>query len=235
MHIRAEIAKYLIYAILPMGWLETASPPDFASRADDLERRQTGNTCPLSAFFERGFFMGKFENILLVSGGQRNVGKTTFICNLISSHKEKNVTAVKITPHFHESTSGLETIKTGKGWILSKESNREQKKDTSLYLIAGAKESFFLQSEKESLPEAFETLLPYLPKNDPVIIESAGLIEIIKPRLFVIILPDDRAIKKEMENKLLLTDLIVISDGKKYYPSPEIITFHNKWILSTPK
>ena len=235
MYIRAEIAKYLVYAILPMGWLETASPPDFASRADDLERRQTGNTCPLSAFFERGFFMGKFENILLVSGGQRNVGKTTFICNLISSHKEKNVIAVKITPHFHESTSGLETIKTGKGWILSKESNREQKKDTSLYLIAGAKESFFLQSEKETLHEAFDALLSYLPQNAPVIIESAGLIEIIKPQLFVVILPDNRTIKKEMENKLLLTDLIVISDGKKFYPSTEIVTFHNKWILRTPK
>ena len=179
--------------------------------------------------------MGRFKNILLVSGGKRNVGKTTYICKLISLHKNKAITAVKITPHFHEITTGLQSISKGDGWILSKETNTTQKKDTSLYLKAGAKNSFFLQSEKEYLKEAFNELLPFLPQDNPIIIESAGLNKIIQPELYVVVLPDGECLKKEIEPILMLADLIVISDGKKFYPSPEKIIFDSKWKLNTSK
>ncbi len=177
--------------------------------------------------------MGKYRNILLVSGGQRNVGKTTFICQVIPSVKESGVTAVKITPHFHEVTPGLQPIAESESWCLFKETNTSQEKDTSLYLQAGAKNSFFLQTKKEYIHEAFLELYKYLPNEIPVIIESAGLVDLIKPGLFVVILPDGKCLKKEIENKLMVADLIVISDGKKFYPEPARVVFENGWTLKT--
>lgn len=176
-----------------------------------------------------------FENILLVSGRKRNVGKTTFICNIISLLQNKDITAVKITPHFHEVTLGLQSILKGEAWHLYKETNSSQEKDTSLYLKAGASESYFLQTKKENLVEAFKALLLHLPKNNPTIIESAGLIDIIKPGIFVVILPDGECLKKEIESKLMVSDLIVISDGKIFYPPPQRIGYDNRWLLKTNK
>ena len=179
--------------------------------------------------------MEKFEHILLVSGGKRNVGKTTFICNIVAMHKNQAVTAVKISPHFHEPTAGLQAITKGDGWQLFKETNTGLDKDSSLYLKSGATESFYLQSKKDSLKDAFKALSPLLPANKPTIIESAGLMDIIKPGLYVVVLPDGECLKKEIESKLMLADLIVISDGKKFYPPSEKISYKGKWALNTKK
>ncbi|MBT3382141.1 MAG: hypothetical protein HN778_21645 [Prolixibacteraceae bacterium] len=172
-----------------------------------------------------------FENILLIAGSGRNVGKTTFACEIIRTEKEKDIYAVKITPHFHEPTPGLIEIEKGENWIIYDETNSSTKKDSSLFLQNGAKKSFLIQSKKENLGEVFNALRNYLPENNPVIIESSGLLEIIKPGLLIFILPDGECQKKEIESRLEQADLIVISDGKKFYPPPEKISFTNKWEL----
>lgn len=172
-----------------------------------------------------------FENILLIAGSGRNVGKTTFACVIIKAEKEKEVFAIKITPHFHEPTPFLLEVVCGKGWTIFEETNLSIPKDSSLFLQHGAKISFLIQSEKDSLKEAFDAFKNYLPTNNPVIIESTGLVEIIKPGFLIFVLPDGECQKTEIESMLEQADLIVISDGKKFYPSPDKIAFTNKWGL----
>jgi len=57
------------------------------------------------------------------------------------------------------------------------------------------------------------------------------LAEIIKPGLLIVVLPDGECQKKEIELTLEKADLIVISDGEKFYPPAEKISFKNKWEL----
>jgi len=92
-----------------------------------------------------------FENILLIAGSGRNVGKTTFACKIIRAEKEKQIYAVKITPHFHKPTPGLLEFEKGNNWIIYEETNASTKKDSSLFLQSGAKKSFLIQSEREYL------------------------------------------------------------------------------------
>jgi hypothetical protein len=174
----------------------------------------------------------KLDNILLIAGSGQNVGKTSLACQVIQNVKEQKSTGVKITPHFHTPSQGLKELASEKNWKLFEETSAETNKDSSLFLQNGAVKSFFIQTQPEALPGAFRELKKWLPKNQPVVVESATLIEIVDPGLFVVILPDGKCQKKEMEKILHLANLIVISDGKRFFPSSEKIIFNNKWLLS---
>ncbi|MBN1820914.1 MAG: hypothetical protein JXR31_11670 [Prolixibacteraceae bacterium] len=168
---------------------------------------------------------GIFKNVLLISGTGRKVGKTSFACQIISKNKGLSLTAVKISPHFHLPTNGLIKIDEGNGWIISEETNRHSKKDSSLFLQAGAIKCFYIQCEKEKLSTFAENLKKILPANSPVIIESAGLSEIIKPGIFLLITNN---INKSKNNSLS-PDQVIFSTGKKFIPNAESFIFDNEW------
>jgi len=173
----------------------------------------------------------KFENILLVAGCGQNVGKTTFACQIIQHLQGQKSTGVKITPHFHSPTPGLIKLAGTENWNLFEETNADTNKDSSLLLKSGASKSYLIQTRPEALAEAFGELLKYLPENQPIIAESATLIEIIDPGFFVVVLPNGECKKKSTDTLLSLADLIVISDGKHFNPPAEKIIFNNKWML----
>ncbi len=175
----------------------------------------------------------RFKNSLLISGNGRNVGKTTFISEVIFLNRKKEITAVKITPHFHNPTLELKTLSRNKNWIISEETDRYSTKDTSLYLQAGASKSYFVQCKKDKLNEAFLDLETYLPKNKPVIFESAGLWEIVKPEMFIVVQSKNVENEKNMEKKLIAADLLVFSNGKLFSPSAQKIIFDSTWKLKT--
>lgn len=180
--------------------------------------------------------MGRtFENILLVSGSGRNVGKTTFIREIISQELVKCITTVKISPHFHKPTPGLIPITSGKNWELSLETNSKTGKDTSLFLNAGADKSYYIQAKKSALREVLTVLEGILPNDKPVIIESAGIREALIPGMYVVVTSPEDNIKKEIKEELMKADLIVISDKKRFYPDPRYLQFKNRWIINTSK
>ncbi|NOR73614.1 MAG: hypothetical protein GQ525_00490 [Draconibacterium sp.] len=165
----------------------------------------------------------KFNNIILIAGNGRNVGKTTLICQIIEAAKTHEIVTVKITPHFHNATLGLIEIEKGSGWIISKETNNSTQKDSSLYLKNGAKKSYYIQAKVEKLDEAFDAIKNQLEKEQLVIIESAALHKIIQPALFIFVLPDGKCIEKEFEPTIKKADLIVVSTGKQFYPTSKKI------------
>ena len=176
----------------------------------------------------------KFENIILIAGSGRNVGKTTLGCKILGAAKKQEIVTVKITPHFHDATSGLIEIEKGSGWIISEETNASTKKDSSLFLKNGAEKSYFIQAKEDKLDDAFNAIKKLLPKDKLVIIESAALHKIIKPALFIYILPDGKVIEKDIVPTLENADLIVVSNGKQFFPSLEKIT-HNLTALTSLK
>lgn len=171
----------------------------------------------------------KWENILLIAGSGQNSGKTTFLCQLLELHKQKQPIAVKISHHFYAPTPGLKLLAEEQGLQLFEETNRTTSKDSSLYLQHGACRSFYLQCKDEYLQQAFISLLPYLDADQPILIESAAMHHVIDAGLFVLVVNENIAPKPATEINRKIADLVISSDGKQFTPTPNQLIFDKAW------
>ncbi len=174
----------------------------------------------------------KWANILLVAGSGRNVGKTTFICQLLDSIKEMNPIAIKISPHFHEPTEGLKLLSEDKNYQIFEETQKDKPKDSSRYLKHGAKKSIYIQSQDEHLLEVFIALFPFLDAESPVLIESASLHKYVHGGLFLFIYNDEKETKPATKANLRIADIVIQSDGKKFTIKSNQIKFENEWKIT---
>lgn len=121
-------------------------------------------------------------SLLLITGSERNIGKTTLASRLIEMHsKEIDITAIKISSHFHENTPGLKLLEKTEDYVLYREMDRNTNKDSSRMLRAGAKYAFYLEVKKGKIKQAFNL---FLDKYDPglaIICESTALAKIFEP------------------------------------------------------
>lgn len=125
-----------------------------------------------------------FSNILLIAGAGRNTGKTSLACSLIEQFsKDLNVIALKISPHFHTIHEKQKIIEQTSEFTVIEEQVHNNK-DSSKMLLAGAEKVFYIQVKQDKLSKAFNSLLPII-KKGPVICESGGLNQIIRPGLFL--------------------------------------------------
>jgi hypothetical protein len=126
----------------------------------------------------------KYNNILLVSGTGRNVGKTFMSCSIINKFKGKNIVAIKISPHFHEINPESEILISNEKFQIIEEKTSGNK-DSMKMLKAGASKVFYIQVLDEKLLEAFHFVIDKIGDNTPVIIESGALQRFIQPGLIV--------------------------------------------------
>ena len=169
-------------------------------------------------------------NLLIIAGTGNKSGKTTLACKIIEQFSDRFVAAVKITPHFHETTAGLTLLNSGQGYSIYEETNAETPKDTSRMLRAGASVVFFAKVTDNTLLQAFTEILDHIPPDSPIICESPGLRQYVEPGLFVIMISSDQNNQKNINNILDLPhvelDLELIS-GSKILP----IDFRDgKWV-----
>ncbi len=118
----------------------------------------------------------RMPNLLLISGNGRNVGKTTLICRIIEDLAAKDdVTAIKVSSHFHPLTSEQRPIIERSELILVEETDRLSAKDSSRFLRAGARTSYYIQCHEEGLPILALWIAENIPAHLPVVCESGGL------------------------------------------------------------
>lgn len=120
-------------------------------------------------------------NLLLIAGTGTKSGKTSMACKIIEQFNHLNINAIKISPHFHETTTGLIHKSEGKGYSIFEETNKNTSKDTSRMLNSGAYKVFFAKVWDDQLPDVFNEIMEYIPKNSPVICESPALRNFIEP------------------------------------------------------
>ena len=58
----------------------------------------------------QNFYSKYGKSNLLIAGTGTKSGKTSMACRIIRQFPELKITAIKITPHFHETTTGLLVI-----------------------------------------------------------------------------------------------------------------------------
>jgi hypothetical protein len=142
------------------------------------------------------------SNLLLIAGTGNKSGKTTMACRIIEQFCHSGIIAVKITPHFHETTPGLIPITERKGYSIFEETDTGTNKDTSRMLKSGAARVFFAKVTDNYLVAAFSEIMKLIPENTPVVCESPALRYFIVPGLFVIMKSEGANNNKNI-NKLL--------------------------------
>lgn len=137
--------------------------------------------------------------------------------------------AVKITPHFHEPTSGLKPISVTENYRVFQEMDYSSGKDSSLFLQAGADKVFYIQTTDAFLEEAFNLVTEQLSPGQPVVVESAALRKFIIPGLYLFIQKKYEEIKPSALEMQKMADATLFSDGEQYSLHPESVIFNQTW------
>jgi hypothetical protein len=128
-----------------------------------------------------------FPNLLLIAGTGTKSGKTTMACRIIEQFRHVGISAIKITPHFHETTSGLITIEEESDrHAIYEETKSESNKDTSRMLQAGASHVYFAKVFDDRLLFVFNKIMSLIPEGTPIVCESPALRNFVTPGIFII-------------------------------------------------
>jgi hypothetical protein len=176
--------------------------------------------------------------MLMIGGVQQNVGKTSLACDIIAHFcRIKPIIGLKITPHFHKSTGNTDIIIDNKDFQLLREKSYSGNKDTARMLKAGATSAYLLQSGKDKLNLGIQEFLKITPANSILICESAGLHDIVKPSLFLV-LRQLHCIACSIDDEKLFqeADRIVTFTGNGFdFSVTELKLLKNKWLLDNQK
>ena len=164
-------------------------------------------------------------NWLLIGAAGRNAGKTALACAVIARHHP--VAALKVTvvreenittcPRGEEGGCGVCSSVASTPWWIREETNAASPKDTSRLLTAGASPVLWLCCRRPALPQALEDLIPRVPKDLPVVVESNSLRNFVTPALFLMVRhADDPSMKPSAKAVLPYADRTVVSDGKSF-------------------
>jgi hypothetical protein len=156
----------------------------------------------------------QLQRMLMISGQQQNIGKTTLACNIIASFGHNTpIYALKVSPHLHENVGSATLAGSGKNWqLLMETSTSSGNKDTSRMLMAGAEQAFLLQGGHNSLQEGFDLFMKLIPSDAMIVCESAGLRDYIQPGVFLAI-------------RQLFCKICTIDDEKIFRQADRIVTF----------
>jgi hypothetical protein len=149
------------------------------------------------------------SNLLLVAGTGTKSGKTTLACRIIDDFRELGITAIKITPHFHETTPGLIKLAEGPHSVIYEETERTGIKDTARMLYAGAEKVYFAKVWDDSLFEVFMEIMKFIPEGTPVICESPALRNFIEPGIFVVMSSESTNKDKDISHLLSLPHVML--------------------------
>jgi molybdopterin-guanine dinucleotide biosynthesis protein len=123
--------------------------------------------------------------IVVVGGHTRNIGKTSVVAGLIAGLREKNWTAIKITQFGHGVCSAngepCDCETADHTIAVSEERDRSSGTDSSRYLAAGAKHSFWVRTRQGQLSEAMPRVRALLADSENAIVESNSVLRFLQP------------------------------------------------------
>ncbi|MBE0661883.1 MAG: hypothetical protein IH597_05380 [Bacteroidales bacterium] len=182
--------------------------------------------------------MLKINNLLLVGGNSRHIGKTTLLCEIISAAASvEPVISLKVTSIYqnNEGYHGEHELLSAGYFTIDEEMGSGRPKDTLKMLEAGATRSFYIQVRDHAVEAAWNAFLKMVPADHLIVCESRSLRRFIEPGLFIY-LKSSRG-QKEKPYSLWLEKL---ADKVLYDPQPqdisslvsEISLAQKQWIIS---
>jgi hypothetical protein len=171
-------------------------------------------------------------NLLLIAGTGTKSGKTSLACKIIRQFPDIGINAIKISPHFHETTIGLVPKSVKTGYAIYEETDRNTSKDTSRMLNAGANKVYFAKVWDDQLLTVFNEIMGYIPSNVPVICESPALRNFIEPGVFLIMTSDIVNKQKNLNHLQELSHVMYKLEDLENIGSIPISFEGGKWFFS---
>lgn len=135
--------------------------------------------------------------LLLIGGHTRNIGKTALVVDIIRAFPEIRWTAVKLTQYGHGVCSingeACGCAPAEHGLTIEEDTSRENRTDTSRFLVAGAARSLWVRAKQGQLGEAIPALRAGLASDEHVIVESNSLMGYLRPALYLVVLDATRS------------------------------------------
>jgi hypothetical protein len=147
-------------------------------------------------------------NLLLIAGTGTKSGKTTMACRIIEQFNQLKITGIKISPHFHDTTPGLNVIYKEDRYAIYEETNSNATKDTSRMLNSGASKVYFAKVFDDRLLFVFNKIQNLIPEGTPIICESPALRNFIEPGVFIIMSSETLNKRKNISHFLALPHLM---------------------------
>jgi len=130
--------------------------------------------------------------IVVVGGQSRNLGKTSVMTGIIRALPAFNWTAFKLTQFGHGRCSldgkPCHCATDDHCYAVTEEMDRVGGSDTSRFLAAGAKRSFWVRTEQGRLVEALPAIQRRLAEAENAILESNSILHFIQPDLYITVL-----------------------------------------------
>jgi len=174
-----------------------------------------------------------YPNLLIVSGTGNKSGKTSIACRIIESFSDLAITAIKITPHFHETTEGLITNTECDGYSIYEETNMMSGKDTSRMLRSGAAKVYYAKVWDNNLLRAFFRIMENIEADTPVICESPALRNFVEPGVFIIMTSEINFNKKDIKHLQILPHLMINLEDLDDITSVPVEFEGGKWFIKS--
>ena len=161
--------------------------------------------------------------VIVVGGHTRSIGKTQLVCDIIAAFPAAKWIAGKITQYGHgvcaRNGENCDCAPTEHVCALDWENRSDTGTDSSRFLAAGARRSFWLRTKQgflaEGLPLMRAALQHVVPEAHgetlPLILESNSLLQFVKPSLyFAVINPAKEDFKDSARAALDRADALVL-------------------------
>ncbi len=145
--------------------------------------------------------------LIVVGGHTRNIGKTSVVCSIIRATPHLGWSAIKITQYGHGVCSKdgepCECALPDHPFALQQELNATAGTDTSRFLAAGARKSYWARTAAGNLGEGIPALRRLWESGNNTIIESNSILQFVKPDLYLAVLDFAAADFKESSRRYL--------------------------------
>jgi hypothetical protein len=153
--------------------------------------------------------------IVVIGGHSRSVGKTSVVAGLIAKLPAYNWTAFKLTQFGHGRCSlngrPCQCETADHAWAITEEKDWSGKSDSSRFLVAGAKHSFWLRTAQGQLAKALPALQRRLKDAENAILESNSILKFIQPDVYISVLdPATEDFKSSAQQYLARADAVIL-------------------------
>ena len=162
--------------------------------------------------------------IVVVGGHSRNVGKTSVVAGLIAQLPAYNWSAFKLTQFGHGRCSlngkPCQCETADHAWAITEEKDGSGKSDSSRFLVAGAKHSFWVRTAQGQLAKALPAIQRRLSEAENAILESNSILKFIQPDLYISVLdPATEDFKSSAHQFLGRADAIILHRSEQHEPN----------------
>jgi hypothetical protein len=159
--------------------------------------------------------------VVVIGGHSRDVGKTSVVAGLIAALPAYNWTAFKVTQFGHGRCSlngkPCQCATADHAWALTEEKDRTGKSDSSRFLVAGAKHSYWVRTAQGKLAEAMPAIRRRLDEAENAILESNSILKFIRPEVYVSVLdPAVEDFKSSAREYFARADALIVHENNRH-------------------